>query len=88
MQQKRRGEYRAFFILPLFQLLQADSLARTYVSTSAAFDADFGIDFILAVAFADGGNGALSSTCTAADAFFGNFVSHLIYLLIFDRTFV
>ena len=64
------------------------SAYRAGVSASAAFDADFGIDFILAVALADGGNGTFSSTCTAADAFIGNFVSHLIYLLIFDRTYV
>ena len=52
------------------------------VSAGAAFDADFGIDLILAVAFADRGNGTFSGTGATADAFFGNFVSHWMNLLV------
>ncbi len=58
------------------------SADRAGLGAGAAFDADFGVDFILAVAFADRGNGAFSGTGTAADAFFGNFVSHWTILLI------
>ena len=57
-------------------LLLGRSADRAGLGASAAFDADFGIDFILAVAFADRGNGTFSGTGTAADAFTGNFVSH------------
>ena len=63
-------------------LLLGRSTDRACLGAGAAFDADFGVDFILAVAFADRRNGAFSSTGTAADAFFGNFVSHLDILLI------
>ena len=48
------------------------------VCAGAAFNAGFGIDFVLSVSFFDGGNRALSSTGAAADAFIGNFVSHMI----------
>ena len=58
------------------------SADRAGFCAGAALDAGFGIDFILAVAFADCGNGTFSSTCAAADAFFRNFVSHWIILLI------
>ena len=65
---------------PVFILLPQSGLCGSSYGagfgTCAAFNAGFGIDFILAVAFADGGNGALRSTGAAADAFIGNFVSH------------
>ena len=57
-------------------LLLGRSADRAGLGAGAAFDADFGVDLILAVAFADGGNGTFSGTGTAADAFFGNLVSH------------
>ena len=63
-------------------LLLGRSADRAGLGAGAAFDADFGIDFILAVAFADRGNGTFSGTGTAADAIFGNFVSHWKILLI------
>ena len=58
------------------------SAYRAGISAGAAFNAGFGIDFILAIAFADRGNGAFRSTGAAADAFIGNLVSHGINLLI------
>ena len=48
--------------------------------TRTAFNAGFGIDLEFSVALTDGRNGALSSTGTAADAFFRNLVSHDLYL--------
>ena len=62
--------------LSVFRLLLGRSADRAGLGAGAAFDADFGVDLILAVAFADGGNGTFSGTGTAADAFFGNLVSH------------
>ena len=44
----------------------------------AAFDADFGIDFVLAVSLSDRRYGALRSAGAAADAFVRNLVSHNI----------
>ena len=52
------------------------STDRAGLSAGATFDAGIRVDFELAVAFADGGNGAFGSAGTAADAFIGNFVSH------------
>ena len=56
---------------------------RTGFSAGTAFNAGFGIDLILSVAFADRGNGTFGSAGAAADAFFRNFVSHCINLLIY-----
>ena len=58
------------------------STDRAGFGTGTAFNAGFRIDFILAVAFADRGNRTFSGTGTAADAIFGNFVSHWKILLI------
>ena len=58
------------------------STDRAGFSAGAAFNAGFRIDFVLSVTFADRGNGTFSSTGATADAFFGNFVSHWINLLI------
>ena len=58
------------------------SADRAGFSAGAALDAGIGIDLKLAVAFADGGNGALGGTGAAADAFFVNLVSHRTNLLI------
>ena len=52
----------------------AESIAG--VSAGTTFHTNFGIDFILSIAFRDRGNGALRSAGTAADAFIRNFVSH------------
>jgi len=51
----------------------------------AAFDAGALIDHVLAVAFADGGNGALSGAGAAGDAFIRNSVSHDSYLQFLSR---
>ena len=65
----------AVFFVGLFLSRSADGAG---ICAGAAFDADFRIDLVLAVAFADCGNRALCSTGAAADAFIGNFVSHCI----------
>ena len=44
----------------------------------AALDAGFRVDFILAVAFGDRAYRAVRRTGTAADAFIGDFVSHIV----------
>ncbi len=44
--------------------------------TGAAFNAQFSIDFVFSVTFADRRNGAFGSTGAAADALVRNFVSH------------
>ena len=62
------------------------------VRASTAFNAGFGIDFVFSVSFFDGGNRALSSAGAAADAFIGNFVSHMIppyfFALILNAVFI
>ena len=50
------------------------------VSAGAAFDAGIRVDLVLASTFTDRVDGALCSAGAAADAFFGNFVSHDPYL--------
>ena len=68
-----------FFFDELFLSGSAD---RAGFSAGTAFDAGFRIDFILSVTFADRGNGTFSGAGATADAFFGNFVSHWINLLV------
>ncbi len=60
-----------------FLLFLSGSTHGAGLCTGAALDADFRIDFVFSVSFADGGYGALGSACAAADAFIGNFVSHI-----------
>ena len=61
------------------------SADRAGLGAGAAFDAGISVNFVLAIAFLDGGNGAFGSAGTAADAFFRNLVSHWINLLIMSR---
>ncbi len=60
-----------------FLLFLSRSTYGAGFGAGAALDAGFRIDFVFSVSFADGGYGALGSASAAADAFIGNFVSHI-----------
>ena len=67
------------------QLLLGGSANGADASTGAALDASFGVDFVLAIAFSDRADGALSLASTAADAIISNLVSHCGFHLLNNR---